>query len=51
MVLIFYLLITIEAKEVARIAGYSFVLIVLYLMPTTISLEQLTTERQGYYVY
>jgi hypothetical protein len=42
-----------ETKEVVRIAGYSiraasFFLIVLYLILKTISLEQLTTERQGY---
>jgi large-conductance mechanosensitive channel len=44
---------TIETKEVVRIAGYSiraasFFLIVEYLILKTISLEQLTTERQGY---
>jgi hypothetical protein len=42
-----------HTKEVVRIAGYSiraasFFLIVLYLILKTISLEQLTTERQGY---
>ena len=38
---------TIETKEVARIAGYS-IQATSFFNSTTISPEQLTTERQGY---